>query len=359
MKFLSVCSGIEAASVAWEPLGWRAIAFSEVDPFASTVLATRFPEIPNLGDLTNHAQWNIDATDVDILVGGTPCQSFSVAGLRRGLSDPRGMLSLVYLGLAARLRPRWIIWENVPGVLSADGGRAFGSFVGALAQLGYGFAYRVLDAQYFGVPQRRRRVFLVARCAGDWLASAEVLLEPQSGIGNPASRGEAKPPTAADARGMPEGDGRWWDGSTIAASMTTRCHAQYMPDKQNFAAVIQAFRGAGFAGYRSGFGTLRREGGDLGGGSETLLCSSDAHGEGPEPDGGRMIVRRLMPIECERLQGFPDGWTDIEFLGRRASDSRRYRALGNSMAVPCMRWIGERIAAAEARRSPNGDMREA
>jgi DNA (cytosine-5)-methyltransferase 1 len=354
MRFLSVCSGIEAASVAWEPLGWKAVGFSEIDPFASAVLAARYLEIPNFGDLTNHALWKIKPADVDLLVGGTPCQSFSVAGLRRGLEDPRGQLSLVYLALASRLRPRWIVWENVPGVLSADGGRAFGSFLGALAQLGYGFAYRVLDAQYFGVPQRRRRVFLVATSAGDWTASAEVLLEPK-GIGrNPAACGQTQSPTSTTARSKSHGDGVWWDGGDTAASMTTRCHAQYMPDKLNFAAVIQGFRGASFGGYQEGVGTLRREGGDLGGGSETLVCS---HAKTEFEDAATSVprgVRRLTPTECERLQGFPDDWTAIKFDGKPASDTRRYRALGNSMAVPCMRWIGERIAAADARRS-SGD----
>ena len=138
MKYLSVCSGIEAATVAWHPLGWKPTAFSEIEKFPSAVLAHHYPTVPNLGDMTQYKEWNID--QIDLLVGGTPCQSFSVAGLRKGLDDPRGNLCLVYLGLAERFRPRWILWENVPGVLSSGGGRDFGSFLGALAELGYGWA---------------------------------------------------------------------------------------------------------------------------------------------------------------------------------------------------------------------------
>ncbi|KKL52424.1 hypothetical protein LCGC14_2285620, partial [marine sediment metagenome] len=146
MRYLSVCSGIEAATVAWQPLGWSAVAFSENDKFPSAVLQHHYPTIPNYGDMNDFKTW--PTSDIDVLVGGTPCQSFSVAGLRKGMEDPRGNLALVYLAIAARYRPRWLVWENVPGVLSADEGRAFGAIVGAMVKLGYGIAYRVLDAQY-------------------------------------------------------------------------------------------------------------------------------------------------------------------------------------------------------------------
>lgn len=170
MRYLSVCSGIEAASVAWRPLGWEPVAFSEIEKFPSAVLAHHYPDVPNWGDMTKFQEWP-DAA-VDLLVGGTPCQSFSVAGLRKGLDDPRGSLMLTHLALARRYRPEWVVWENVPGVLSADDGRAFGSLLGGLATLGYGFAYRVLDAQYFGLAQRRARVFVVGQL-GDWRRAAE------------------------------------------------------------------------------------------------------------------------------------------------------------------------------------------
>ena len=190
MRYLSVCSGIEAASVAWHHLGWEPVGFSEIEPFPAAVLAHRFPHVPNYGDMTKFEEWPIEPGTVDLLVGGTPCQSFSVAGLRKGLEDPRGNLMLTYLAIAARLKPRWVVWENVPGVLSSNRGRDFATFLSALGQLGYGWAYRVLDAQYVrvgrwprAVPQRRRRVFVVGRLiergAGDWTAAAQTVLIPE------------------------------------------------------------------------------------------------------------------------------------------------------------------------------------
>jgi len=179
MKYLSVCSGIEAASKAWEPIGWKPVAFSEIEPFPSAVLKHHWPKVPNLGDMSKYEQWNIQSGSVDLLVGGTPCQSFSVAGLRQGLKDPRGNLMLTYLAIAERLKPRWLVWENVPGVLSSNGGKDFGSFLGALGELGYEWAYRVLDAQWFGVAQRRRRVFVVAHL-GEGNLAAKVLFESES-----------------------------------------------------------------------------------------------------------------------------------------------------------------------------------
>jgi len=199
MKYISVCSGIEAASKAWEPIGWEPVAFSEIEPFPAAVLKHHWPEVPNLGDMTKYEQWNIPSGSVDLLVGGTPCQSFSVAGLRKGLHDPRGGLMLTFLEIAKSLRPRWIVWENVPGVLSSHGGRDFGSFLGALGELGYGWAYRVLDAQWFGVAQRRRRVFVVG-CLGDGDAAAKVLFESESVRRNPAPSREKGKGIAADAQ---------------------------------------------------------------------------------------------------------------------------------------------------------------
>ena len=179
MNYLSVCSGVEAATVAWHKLGWNPVAFSEIEKFPSEVLAHHYPGVPNLGDMSNYKEWNFGEKTIDLLVGGTPCQSFSVAGLRKGLEDPRGNLALIYVGILDKFKPKWFIWENVPGVLSSSKGRDFGSFLGAVGELGYGFSYRVLDAQNFGVPQRRRRVFVVGHL-GDWRPTAEVLFEPES-----------------------------------------------------------------------------------------------------------------------------------------------------------------------------------
>ena len=184
-----MCSGIEAATVAWHPLGWEAAGFAEIEAFPAAVLAHHYPAVRNYGDMTKHKEWDLGA--IDLLVGGTPCQSFSVAGLRKGLDDPRGNLMLTYLAIADQRRPRWLVWENVPGVLSSNGGKDFGTFLGALAELGYGFAYRVLDAQYFGVAQRRRRVFVVGYL-GDWRRAAAVLFERHSLSGNPAPCREAR-----------------------------------------------------------------------------------------------------------------------------------------------------------------------
>jgi len=401
LTYLSVCSGIEAASVAWHTLGWRPVAFSEIEPFACAMLAARFPLVPNLGDMERYREWPIEPGAVDVLVGGTPCQSFSVAGLRKGLDDPRGNLALVYLGLVDRFRPRWIVWENVPGVLSADGGRAFGAFLGGLAQLGYGFAYRVLDAQYTRVdshpralPQRRRRVFVVGCARGDWRRAASVLLEPGGVRGNPPSRrtsGEGTPRgPAAGAR-----DGGCAD---VVGAITTRTGNRQgaaevdaglcLPVLANVADVSPTVAAKWSKGTGGPAGdevqnlvpTVSNTLGRRGTRSHTELDGHGAHVVEPLPFDTTQItsatnrsqpqpgdpchplarehlvpalvaaplaVRRLTPRECERLQGFPDDWTLITYRGKPASDGPRYKALGNSMAVNVMRWIGLRIAAVE------------
>jgi DNA (cytosine-5)-methyltransferase 1 len=193
MKYASVCDGIGAVHVAWKHLGWKCDWTSEIEPFPAAVVEHHH-RLKNLGDMaaiTEETLNGIASGPIDLLVGGTPCQSFSVAGLRRGLDDPRGNLALRFLQLAGVLRPTWVVWENVPGVLSSAGGRDFGTFLGALGELGYGFAYRVLDAQWFGVAQRRRRVFVVGH-ARDWRCAAAVLFERESLCGNPPSRGQAR-----------------------------------------------------------------------------------------------------------------------------------------------------------------------
>ena len=201
MKYGSVCSGIEAASVAWHDLGWEPQWFSEIEQFPSEVLKHRFPDVPNLGDMTQLTQNpTFNERSIDLLVGGTPCQSFSVAGLRKGLADPRGNLMLTFLALADAKKPKWIVWENVPGVLSSNGGRDFGTFLGALGELGYGFAFRTLNAEYFGVPQRRRRVFVVGYL-GDWRVAAAVLFERESLQGNIKPSRKKREEVTANAQG--------------------------------------------------------------------------------------------------------------------------------------------------------------
>ena len=527
MKYLSVCSGIEAATCAWHHMGWEPVAFSEIEKFPSAVLAHHYPNVPNWGDMTKFKEWP-DA-NIDVLVGGTPCQSFSVAGLRKGLDDPRGNLMLTFGSIAQRYRPQWLVWENVPGVLSSNGGRDFGSFLGMLGQLGYGFAYRVLDAQFHGVAQRRRRVFVVGHL-GDWHRAAAVLFERHSLSGHSAPSRQARKGTAPGAAsgtragGWPAevsptltadfaskqgqenqhinggaglfvpvafdafnqadtGDlsktvaarndqdtaslvsGCWWDGGDVAATLTTKSDDQRMPDKANAQLVMQpalTFKvrggceggGKGYLGQdeqaftiattqdqwlaqpisfgaqmstpqtdvdmvqtlqaknpmavavrtantnanghgiseelahtldqaqgqaiaiqgtvigRSEHAWPQGSGADISGAMFTLT-KTDVHAvaigldeeqnarvdgfgtlkarmEGGGFEGTVMTpamqVRRLTPVECERLQGFPDGYTNIPWRGKPESpDGPRYKALGNSMAVPVMRWIGERI----------------
>lgn len=418
IRYLSCFSGIEAASVAWEPLGFQAVGFSEIEPFPCAVLKHRFPHIPNYGDITKHPEWNIEPGTIDLLVGGSPCQAFSVAGLRKGLADPRGNLALTFLGLADRLRPKWILWENVPGVLSSSGGRDFGAFLGALGQLGYGWAYRILDAQHFGVPQRRRRVFLVATSLGDSRVAAEVLSLGEGLRGYLETRKQKGKSPAADAGSCLEADGPWWDGSDTASTLTKKgagCQ-QRMPDKGNFEAVVQpkpividraAFNqgenynmiaepkshwdgghihptlnqshNIGSPGY-SNQELFSQGGGGLvpsqpipyrkakraqsttddeswveGEVSNTLNNFDLGDTRTTHAVVSPMAVRRLTPKECERLQGFPDDWTLIPWKGKPADqcpDGPRYKACGNSMAVPCMAWIGKRIAEVHARIYP-------
>ena len=207
MRYISLFSGVEAASVAWEPLGWEPVAFAEIEPFPCSVLKERFPEVPNLGDVTK-VDWSDYRGKADLVIGGSPCQSFSIAGLRKGLADPRGNLMLEYLRACYEIGPEWIVWENVPGVLSADGRRAFQAFLEAVVQLWPrgGVCWRVLDAQFFGVAQRRRRLFAVVNTR-DWRRAAAVLLEPGCLRGDsPSSRDKRKALAGVPGGGAVERD---------------------------------------------------------------------------------------------------------------------------------------------------------
>lgn len=367
MVYGSVCSGIEAASVAWEELGWKPAWFSEIEDFPSKVLNYRFPEVPNLGDMTKLIGINetFERSAIDLLVGGTPCQSFSTAGLRKGLASSNGNLALEYCRILIAKRPRWFCWENVPGVLSSFSNEA-GSIVGnneeqriwetsdfatlleAFRQCGYSCAFRVLDAQYFGVPQRRRRVFVVGHLGADWRIPATVLFERESLRGDLTPRQikgrETAPPivgrpyqdrgsdTGLIAYGIPgnwigrkpENGGNqtapmdntspclnatdlhavagcWWDGGQTAQTLdAVLAKGQTMPEKNRFPSVLQESQSS-------------------------------------------PIIRRLTPLECERLQGFPDNWTNIP----GAKDLHRYKAIGNSKAIPVVKWIGKRIKLVE------------
>lgn len=323
MTYLSVCSGIEAVTVAWGLLGFEPIGFAEIEPFPCELLKQKYPNVKNYGDITQYEKWDIG--QFDILVGGTPCQSFSVAGKRGGTNDIRGQLLHSYLGIVEKYKPQWIIWENVPGVLSSDKGLDFASFLAGLEKCGYGWAYRVLDAQYFGVPQRRRRVFVIGHIDNRTDIAAKVLFEQEE----PRIYFEASKDTKKE----------------IAGTLTTGFGARGFDCDAitNNQFVIESYTQGSFAQYKEGVGTLRASGGDFGGGSEAII-----------EDGYKL--RRLTPLECERLQGFPDNYTQIEWRGKpqnECPDSHRYRAIGNSMAVPVMRWIGERIKNIEGATNAN------
>lgn len=461
MKYLSICSGIEAASVAFEPLGWRPLAFSEIEAFPRAVLKHHYPDTPCHGDFTTlkDEPWIVDS---DMLCGGTPCQAFSVAGNRQSLADDRGNLTLQFVLLAdaidhlrstAGREPAWILWENVPGVFSTHD-NAFGSFLGGLCGrdapipepaggwTGAGVvdgptrvaAWRVLDAQHFGLAQRRKRVFVLARGgAGRWAVADALLPIIESGQWHPApsrctgegvagtlkacansggwsnsadhaAAGYMIPATAHILRG--EGFDASEDGTgrgipLIAADQVIPFDARQIHHPANHSnpkagdpchplrAVANcepavayrvhgenstAMAGNGVArvadpaevarcldtcgGYSANQGgnvvmayrwqndadgivpdevasTLRANG-----------TTTDERTTGAYVQQASMQVRRLTPVECERLQGFPDGYTNIPWRGKPESpDGPRYKALGNSWAVPCARWIGERIKA--------------
>lgn len=540
-RYVSIFSGVEAASLAWEPLGWEPVAFSEIEPFPCAVLAERWPGVPNLGDITK-INWKeeINGT-IDLVVGGSPCQSFSVAGKREGLKGASGLM-FEYIRCVQELRPRWFLWENVPGALTSEDGGAFGQLLSEMDELGYGLAWRVLDAQFFGVAQRRRRLFLVGHLGAE--SPAEVLFEPDCLSGNPQSSREKRKELArragrsaacagfkysaaprANTIGYAEEQANTltadWHapavlplpntalsqyGTEIAGCLTARGDSSPCADRgQNIvcmtgtqahchisdeiAGCLTAHMGKddapvvvngsdlqtyvcetahsgsnglgvgesdifptldtssgpavwarennaqvpfGFAqntrnevrvvgdgtvsgalaanpgmkqttfvcthgtypineqiatrDKRLGRGTGLGVGADgdpaftllanhphmvaAGSGSDlnahtaicrnicpTFKCGGDGAmvaseiGKvftGPNP----MLVRRLTPLECERLQGFPDGHTLIAWKGKSAEecpDGPRYKAIGNSMAVPVMRWIGKRIALSDTK----------
>ena len=385
MKYLSVCSGIEAASVAWHSLNFEPIGFSEIEAFPSALLAHHYPNVINYGDMTKYKEWNFELNSFDVLVGGTPCQAFSVAGLREGLNDNRGNLSLTFCELANHFDPEWVIWENVPGVFS-DKTNAFGCLLAGLAgemeaieppggkwkDSGIVFgpkrsvAWRVFDAQYFGLAQRRRRVFVVASagnvCASEVLFERESLRRdsaPSREKGEDVAGGFAQcfEPRSPDGHARLIGDfaptlNRMGGGQREPCVMTKTFDFQSSGSygESPLAATLSArdFKSAKdlvaqpIAMRESGLGYWME---DTVSGTLDANMGMSGHANRPavikQPS---MAVRRLTPIECERLQGFPDNYTNIPWRKKDESpDGPRYKALGNSMAVPVMRWIGNKV----------------
>lgn len=459
MIYGSICSGIEAATVAWHPLGWKPAFFSEIEKFPRAVLQHHYPDVPLHGDFTT-----IGADDygpIDLLVGGTPCQSFSIAGLGGGLDDDRGNLALEYLLLARRKRPEWMVWENVPGVFSSTGGEDFRAFLSGAAGWDipipaggwknsgvitnapgcYGLAWRVLDAQYIrvqshsrAVPQRRRRVFVIGYL-GDWRRAAAVLFERQSLSGDPApSRKAGESVAGYPAIGIDEegnasiehfapllrggqggtrqsvavfGGGQTIGPRDVAATLTAHANRQDF-DVENFVAITQWGDVAGTLSARHDYSPCADRGQNIvaftainngrdatdnitptlgcGGGcgqgagmavafaqntrDEVRLINGDGQIAGvlaAEPGtkqqtytAKNMAVRRLTPLECSRLQGFPDNHCRIPWRGKSAElcpDGPQYKAYGNSMAIPPMRLIGERINQVNAIPADEKEMR--
>ena len=394
MKYISICSGIEAVSCAWEGLGFIPVAFSEIEPFPCSVLAHHYPDVPNLGDMTK-PDWSQYAGLVDLVVGGTPCQAFSIAGLRGGTADARGNLTLKFVEICDAVRPSIVLWENVPGVLSSKD-NAFGCFLAGLAgetvplvaprgkwaNAGWvlgperTIAWRVLDAQYFGVAQRRRRVFVVA-CSGG-IDAREILFE-REGV-----RRDIAPSREAGkdiAKCLTRGVGQRYDFesdtfpvkqwpvdcvSTLCASFGSKYGQKnqhindgaplFVPTYPTLAIggrpnpVNDARMTMGVGGDGDPQFTLQANhshavafGGDV---ARSLYARHDGSpciDRGPDVVFAQSGVRRLTPRECERLQGFPDDYTLIPHKGKPSLDAPRYKALGNSMAVPVIRWLGKRI----------------
>lgn len=395
MIYGSVCSGVEAASLAWEPLGWNSAWFAEIEPFPSAVLAHHWPHVTNLGDMTKIATAVLkgDVVAPDILVGGTPCQAFSVAGAREGLADDRGFLTIKYVELAnaidqkraaAGAVPCITVWENVPGVLSSKD-NAFGAFLGFLAgsdiELEPGprpapgkqskvwgwckttrqhfvrwsksgcvlgpqraIAWRILDAQYFGVAQRRRRVFVVAS-AREGFDPAKVLFECEGLRRDSApSREAGKAVAALTANGVGtcgaddnQGQAGHLVPTTLQITFDRQSSGEYGTAPIASTVSARDFKGASDL-VLSCHGTQDPD-------TNVELAHTLGRNQGQENAvfSGVMAVRRLTPVECERLQGFPDGHTDVPYRGKPAADGPRYKAIGNSMAVPCMAFIGQRI----------------
>ena len=317
MKYLSLFSGVEAATVAWEPLGFSCIGVAENAPFPCAVLAHQLPDIPNLGDVRNVTKEAI-TDEPDIIIGGSPCQAFSVEGKRLGFKDDRGRLMFDFIRIVGECKPQYFVWENVKGVLSSSGGEDFATLLREMVKLGYDLEWRVLDTRWFGLPQSRNRVYLVGCLHG--FGSQSVLFERKSDRGNTKTYSEAK----KYGEYNPRRDVKFTEikaignGRSVVGCLCARDYKGIGSDCVVMGKVIM----------------------------ETDLLSAETR------------LRRLTPVEYERLQGFPDNWTRVPWNGKDADkcpNGHRYKAMGNSMSIPVVKWIGERILQHKASQSNNGE----
>lgn len=373
MKLLSLFAGIGGFDLAAQRCGIETATAAEIDPSARSVFQCHFPNTEVIHDVKH-----ITKTEASIITAGWPCQGNSVAGRRAGLSDPRSGLWGEVRRILEANRPKFFLGENVPGLLSVNRGRDFAIILRDLAELGYGFAYRVLDAQFFGVPQRRRRVFIVG-CFGNWRRSAEILFERESVCGDIAKGGEARKGTAQTIAPCLRASGVWSErigdtrGQDCIVANTLNAHsgsidgesetfipaiARTLTHRQDGSPcidrgpeVVACTLPASNGGVSSGMHPIIFESKSTVPVSSSAVSPTVRSMSGARLNGGGQIavqspsmgVRRLMPIECERLQGFPDNWTRYGHDGKEISDSARYRMIGNSVAVPCVEWIMKRI----------------
>ena len=367
MKFISLFSGIGGFDLAFERAGMECVAVCEIDKNAQSILRRHFPSAELFDDVRKVGKETHGRKTIDLICGGFPCQDVSIAGRRAGLAGERSGLWFEFARIIDEIEPQWVIIENVPGLLSSNKGQDFAVIVQWLAERGYGVAWRVLDAQFFGVPQRRRRVFIVASFGNG--SATEVLFESEGGERDNPKGGEAGKEVAYSLRANPSHSGDKGDGgintTMVAQTLTSGGNGKrgYL-DPVNTTMVTAFMAGQGAkAGGIGASNTLSPTLKGVGSGTNQVPAIWHNHQQdgsirmqedGTSPTvsrqwgtGGNNVpfvgVRRLMPIECERLQGFPDGWTDGQ------SDSARYRQLGNAVAVPVVEWIGKRIVKAKTR----------
>lgn len=374
--FGSLFAGIGGLDLGLERAGFECRWQVEFDPTCTQVLSRHWPDVKRFGDVTQVR--GEDLEPVDLIVGGWPCQDLSLAGRRAGLAGRRSGLFFEFMRLVDELSPEWILAENVPGLLSAGckpkcpggcvrtHGGAMGSVIGSLADRGYGYAWRVLDAQYLGLAQRRKRVFIVGHLGTPWSGPAQVLFEPESLRGDPPSRSASGSQPAAGTAGSARGDDR-----SVLEPIVPPVSGTLGGGSGNRGWSDDLDRAGAFVGYPDPSHALSApahglrydfesesyaysvypesgQGADLRAVEIQVAPTLTGTAEAEATDRGTRIVqglvRRLTPVECERLQGFPDGWTATGASGKAISDSKRYKMIGNAVASPCAEWIARRLS---------------